>query len=170
MTIAPVEASRSSYNGLLVFGFIAIAIAADGRWWCIACRAGCGARRRGIAGFLIRRRPASIPAAVSPSRCGGCLARWCSERRETVDMPAPGDNRPAQYRAADRRPDLGHALCPARAGCGLGRGPCQRAAVPDDPALSGLRLRRPGRAAAGADAMAMTTDGPVGAAGAAVSR
>ena len=80
MTIVPVEAGRSSYNGVLA------SLLSRPPWRsrpasCIAWRPErCGVRRRGIAAFRTRRRLASTPPRVLPSRCGGCLARWYSGR------------------------------------------------------------------------------------------
>ena len=81
LSIVPVEESRSSYNGLLVFLFI------GARWLsaspCIALPRGpSGAARPGIAAFPIRARPPNIPPAASPSRSGACSARSCSGARE----------------------------------------------------------------------------------------
>jgi hydrogenase-4 component B len=79
MTIAPVEAGRSSYNGLLVFAFIgASMLLASG----IVHRLGSRAVRRAGVGLRLSgpgtRQP--VLRRVSPSRSGGCLARWYSGR------------------------------------------------------------------------------------------
>ena len=65
LTIVPIAQSRSSYNGLLLFVFIALAagLAADviHRWASAATRR----PRRGIAAFPMRARPRSTPPAAS---------------------------------------------------------------------------------------------------------
>jgi hydrogenase-4 component B len=95
LTIAPVEASRSSYNGLLVFAFIAasvlLTVAAVHR----------------LASRAIRRGPAwdcGFPNAAPTSQyTAGSFAQPLRrvfgsvlfQASETVDMPPPGDNRAA---------------------------------------------------------------------------
>ena len=94
LSIVPIAESRSSYNGLLVFVFIAVSasLAADGHPPLRLARA--AARRRpGIAAFPIRARRPSTPPPASPSRSAACSAPWCSARASTVDMPPPGDMR-----------------------------------------------------------------------------
>ncbi|MGO9686349.1 MAG: hydrogenase 4 subunit B, partial [Beijerinckiaceae bacterium] len=96
LSIVPIAESRSSYNGLLVFVFIAFSALAAAR---IIHRFASHALRRGPAwdcGF-----PASSPATqytadsfAQPIRrvFGGAAFH----ARERVDMPAPGDLRPAR--------------------------------------------------------------------------
>jgi hydrogenase-4 component B len=96
MTIAPVGASRSSYNGLLVFAFIAIAILVT-----------VGAVHR-LASRAVRRAPAwdcgfpdptpssQYTAASFAQPIRRVFATVLFRSQETVDMPAPGDNRPAR--------------------------------------------------------------------------
>jgi formate hydrogenlyase subunit 3/multisubunit Na+/H+ antiporter MnhD subunit len=95
MTIAPVEASRSSYSGLLVFAFIAgsilVTVAAVHRF---ASRA-------------VRRAPAwdcgfPDPTPASQYSAGSfaqplrrVFGTVLFQASETVDMPPPGDNRAA---------------------------------------------------------------------------
>jgi hydrogenase-4 component B len=95
MTIAPVEASRSSYNGLLVFTFIgtsmALAVTVVHR----------------LASRELRRAPAWDCGFLDPSPASQYSAGSFAQplRRvfgtvlfrssEVVDMPPPGDNRPA---------------------------------------------------------------------------
>jgi hydrogenase-4 component B len=95
MTIAPVEASRSSYNGLLVFAFIAASM---------LLTAGIVHR---LASRAVRRAPAWDCGFPDPTPAGQYTAASFAQplRRvfgtvlfrssETVDMPPPGDNRPA---------------------------------------------------------------------------
>jgi hydrogenase-4 component B len=96
LTIAPVEAGRSSYNGLLVFGFIAVSMLLTST---VIHRLGSRAIRRAPAwdcGF-----PDPTPASqYSPASFAQPLRRVFAtlvfRSSETVDMPAPGDNRPAR--------------------------------------------------------------------------
>jgi hydrogenase-4 component B len=95
LTIAPVAASRSSYNGLLVFAFIAasmlVTITAVHR---LASRA----TRRAPAwdcGFPDPTRASQYSAASFAQPLRRVFATVLFRSSETVDMPAPGDNRPA---------------------------------------------------------------------------
>ena len=96
LSIVPIAESRSSYNGLLVFGFIAIS--AGLAVFCIH-RFASRATRRGPAwdcGFpeVAADMQYSGNSFAQPiRRVFGSLA---FEARETVDMPAPGDPRPAR--------------------------------------------------------------------------
>ena len=58
--------------------------------------------------------------------------------REQVEMPPPGDTRPARLTVQMTRPDLGLALCAARRRHQLRRRPAQPPAVPDHPPISQL--------------------------------
>jgi formate hydrogenlyase subunit 3/multisubunit Na+/H+ antiporter MnhD subunit len=94
MTIVPVEASRSSYNGLLVFGFIIASIVLT-TW--VVHRLSRGVRRSPAwdCGF-----PDAAPASqYSADSFAQPLRRVFGtvvfRSRETVDMPAPGDHRAA---------------------------------------------------------------------------
>jgi hypothetical protein len=96
LTIAPVEASRGSYNGLLVFAFIAgsmlVTILAIHRF----------------ASRTVRRGPAwdcgfPDPTPASQYSAGSfaqplrrVFGTVLFHATETVDMPPPGDNRPAR--------------------------------------------------------------------------
>ena len=95
MTVAPVQASRSSYNGLLVFAFIAasmlLSVAVVHR----------------LASRAVRRAPAwdcgfPDPTPASQYTAGSfaqplrrVFATVLFRSSETVDMPPPGDNRAA---------------------------------------------------------------------------
>ena len=132
LSIVPIAESRSSYNGLLVFVFIAIStlaaveiihrFASRAR----APRSGLGLRLSGR-----RARPRNTPPAASPSRSAASSATSCSCAREHVDMPPPGDTAAG---AADRhapRPRLGHDLCSGRQRHLVRRREAQPSAVPD---------------------------------------
>ena len=155
LTIVPVEASRSSYNGLLVFAFITASMLLT---VVVVHRLASRAVRRTPAwdcGFP-DPTPASQYTAVSFAqpmrRVFGTVVFRSSE---TVDMPAPGDNRPASIVRHISDPIWDSIYAPLGRGVGWVADHRQLSAIPDDKALSGLRLRRPGRAAAGADTMAM---------------
>jgi len=97
LSIAPVAESRSSYNGLLVFVFIAVS----------ALLAAVAVHR--FASAVIRRAPAwdcgfpnadpdtqySAESFAQPIR--RVFANLAFRARERVDMPAPGDRRPAVH-------------------------------------------------------------------------
>jgi formate hydrogenlyase subunit 3/multisubunit Na+/H+ antiporter MnhD subunit len=91
-TIAPVEASRSSYNGLLVFGFITVSV--------LLTVAAVHRLSRGV-----RTAPAwdcgfPDPSPATQYAAGGfaqpvrrVFGSVLFRARDTVDMPEPGDNR-----------------------------------------------------------------------------
>ena len=96
LTIVPVAASRSSYNGLLVFGFIAAST-----WMAVLAvhRFASRALRRGPAwdcGFPDPRPETQYTAASFAQPIRRVFGTMVFETRETVDMPAPGDTRPAR--------------------------------------------------------------------------
>jgi hydrogenase-4 component B len=96
LSIVPVAVSRSSYNGLLVFAFIAIS----------AMLAAYAIHR--LASHAVRRGPAWDCGFPEPSPATQYTASSFAQpirrvfgtvvfqARETVDMPAPGDLRPAR--------------------------------------------------------------------------
>jgi hydrogenase-4 component B len=95
LTITPVEASRSSYNGLLVFGFIGgsilVTIAAIHRF-------GSRAVQRGPAwdcGFPDPTPMSQYSADSFAQPLRRVFGSVVFRAGETVDMPAPGDNRAA---------------------------------------------------------------------------
>ncbi len=104
LTIVPVAASRSSYNGLLVLAFIA------------ASAGLCAAAIHQFASRQLRRAPAWDCGAPDPSpRTQYTAASFAQPirrvfgtvlfaAREVVDMPAPGDPRPARYEAVVHDP------------------------------------------------------------------
>ena len=97
LSLIPLSASRSSYNGLMVFLFIAFAAVAS------------AAVVRTLASRAVRRAPAwdcgfpdSRPITqYSPSSFAQPLRRvfgtMLFRARETVEMPAPGDPAPARF-------------------------------------------------------------------------
>ena len=95
LTITPVEAGRSSYNGLLVFAFISASTLITVT---IVHRFGSRQVRRGPAwdcGFpdpTLASQYSAASFAQPLRRVFGGIAFAASE---TVDMPPPGDNRPA---------------------------------------------------------------------------
>ena len=104
LSIAPVAESRSSYNGLLVFLFIVLSATLAAASSTVSPPPRCGARLPGIAAFPIRRPRRNIQRKASRSRSGACSGRspsWCEER---IDMPPPGETRPARLdlRLSDR--------------------------------------------------------------------
>ena len=128
LTVVPVSASRSSYNGLLVLLFIAFS--AGGRSLRDPpLRLACRAPRAGLGLRLSRSRarsPSTAPAA-SRSRSAGCSARWrfAPASRSTCRRPAISARRAWRYacriwsgRASTRRsrarsasPPTGSTIC-----------------------------------------------------------
>ena len=95
MTIAPVEASRSSYNGLLIFAFIAASMLLT---TAIVHRLASRAVRRAPAwdcGFPDPTPLSQYTAASFAQPLRRVFATVLFRSSETVDMPSPGDNRPA---------------------------------------------------------------------------
>ena len=94
-TIAPIAESRSSYNGLLVFGFIAVSAIAAVQ---VIHHFASSALRRGPAWDCGYPEPSPATQYTADSfaqpvrRVFGAVFR----ARERVDMPAPGDPRPAR--------------------------------------------------------------------------
>jgi hydrogenase-4 component B len=96
LTVTPVEASRGSYNGLLVFAFIAASILIT----VLAVHR--------FASRVVRRAPAwdcgfpdpTVASQYSAASFAQPLRRVFGtvlfQAHETVDMPPPGDNRPAR--------------------------------------------------------------------------
>jgi hydrogenase-4 component B len=104
LSIAPIAAARSSYNGLLVFVFVAMS----------ASLAATAIHR--LASAALRRAPAwdcgfpqSDPATQYTAESFSQPIRrvfggFAFRARETVDMPAPGETRAAVFRLALRDP------------------------------------------------------------------
>jgi hydrogenase-4 component B len=95
LTIVPVEASRSSYNGLLVFAFITASILVT-----VAAvhRFGSRVLRRAPAwdcGFPDPTPVSQYSAASFAQPLRRVFGTVLFQASETVDMPPPGDNRPA---------------------------------------------------------------------------
>ena len=156
LTIVPVAQSRSSYNGLLVFLFIAAS--ASMMAWAI----------HRFASHALRRAPAwdcGFPDASPVTQyTAGSFAQPIRRvfgsvvfrAHETVTMPPPGDVAPARIEKSIQRPGVGHAVCTYRRRRAARGGRAEPPAVPDDPAVPWLRLRRAGAAAVGVGAMAVS--------------
>ena len=153
LSIVPIAESRSSYNGLLVFFFIAFS----------ALLAAFVIHR--LASSKIRRAPAwdcgfpeadpitqySAESFAQPVR--RVYAGFAFRAEEKIDMPPPGDLRPARFEALPARPRVGAFLCAGdrrRAGCGQS---AERAAIPHHSPISESGLRRPGVPSAGSRLM-----------------
>ena len=156
LSIVPVAQSRSSYNGLLVFLFIAASA------WLTAVavhRFASRALRRGPAwdcGFPDPSPATQYTAGSFAQPIRRVFGTLVFRARETVTMPPPGDMAPARIEKAIHDPVWETLYAPIAGGVGCGRRRAEPPAVPDDPPLSGVRLRRVGAAAAGAGAMAVT--------------
>jgi formate hydrogenlyase subunit 4 len=155
LSIVPIAASRSSYDGLLVFVFIAM----SGMLAAFAIHR--------LASDRLRRAPAWDCGYPDPSPATQYTATSFAEpirrvfgtvmfrAREQVEMPryAPG----AAHRADDR-PDLGLALCAACRRRQRRRRPAQPPAVSHHPPISHAGFLRPGYSAPGARRMVLIRD------------
>lgn len=104
LTIVPVAEARSSYNGLLVLLFIAVSAGL------------CALAIHQFASKAVRRAPAWDCGSPDPSPVTQYTASSFAQpirrvfgslllgARETVDMPEPGDVRPARYESVVRDP------------------------------------------------------------------
>ncbi|MFA5122607.1 hydrogenase 4 subunit B [Zavarzinia sp.] len=102
LTIVPVMESRSSYNGLLVFGFI-VASASIAAF--VIHRLASGTIRRAPpwdCGFPNTDPATQYTAASFAQPIRRVFGASLFRARETVDMPAPGDPRPARHTLAWR--------------------------------------------------------------------
>ena len=115
LSIVPVSASRSSYNGLLIFAFLVLA-ASFAAW--IIHRVASRAMRR--APFWDCGYPGAGPIAqysatslAQPIR--RVFATVVFDAREQVDMPPPGDTRAATIHRTIRDPVWDFAYAPAAA-------------------------------------------------------
>jgi NADH:ubiquinone oxidoreductase subunit 5 (subunit L)/multisubunit Na+/H+ antiporter MnhA subunit len=96
LSIVPVAASRSSYNGLLVFVFIALSASLTAF---VVHRLGSRAVRRGAAwdcGFPDPSPMTEYTAASFAQPIGRVFGTLVFQAHESVDMPPPGDMRPAR--------------------------------------------------------------------------
>jgi hypothetical protein len=112
LSIVPIAEARSSYNGLLVLAFIA------------ASAALCAIAIHQFASRQVRRAPAWDCGAPDPSPATQYTAASFAQPigrvfgglllgvRETVDMPAPGELRPARYEVTIRDPVWGYLYAP----------------------------------------------------------
>ena len=80
LSIVPIAESRSSYNGLLVFLFMAISARSRPPRSTVSPPIGCGARRPGIAAIPIRVPQRNTPRRALPSRSAACSAQCCFAR------------------------------------------------------------------------------------------
>ncbi|TPI46213.1 hydrogenase 4 subunit B [Mesorhizobium sp. B2-9-1] len=98
LSIVPIAESRSSYNGLLVFGFIAISASLAAFF---IHRFASHALRRGIAwgcGFADAVPAAQYTAVSFAQPIRRVFGSFAFRARETVEMPAPGSLDPARLR------------------------------------------------------------------------
>jgi formate hydrogenlyase subunit 3/multisubunit Na+/H+ antiporter MnhD subunit len=96
LSIVPVAASRSSYNGLLVFVFIALSASLTAF---LVHRLGSRAVRRGPAwdcGFPDLSPATEYTAGSFAQPIRRVFGTLVFQAQESVDMPAPGDMRPAR--------------------------------------------------------------------------
>lgn len=104
LSIAPVAESRSSYNGLLVFLFVAATTAGAAM---LARRFGAGPVRRAPpwdCGFPEPSPAAQYTADSFAQPIRRVFGQIVFRAREEVEMPPPGDVRPARFAAVVRDP------------------------------------------------------------------
>ena len=115
LSIVPIAESRSSYNGLLVFLFIAVsgtlAAFAIHR---LASDTAAPRARPGIAAIPIASPATQYTADSFAQPIRRVFGTVVFRAREHVDMPPPGDTRPARLTVELRDLDLGCALCADR--------------------------------------------------------
>jgi hydrogenase-4 component B len=102
LSIVPVAEARSSYNGWLVFAFIALSASAAAL---VIHRFASGARRRGPAwdcGFPDPDPATQYTAGSFAQSIRRVYGTWIFAAREKVEMPAPGSVTPARHTASLR--------------------------------------------------------------------
>ncbi|HBK07961.1 MAG TPA: hydrogenase 4 subunit B [Acetobacteraceae bacterium] len=117
MTIAPVEASRSSYNGLLVFGFVTASILLT---VAVVHRLSRGVRRGPAwdCGFPDPTTASQYSAASFAQPLRRVFATVVFQASDTVVMPPPGDNRAASIVRRIRDPIWDTVYAPLGRGVG----------------------------------------------------
>ena len=158
LSIVPIAESRSSYNGLLVFAFIALAtLAAVEVIHRFASRSlrrgpawGCGYPDPGLATQY------SAGSFAQPMR--RVFASQVFLAREHVDMPSPGDQRAARLTVEMSDLVWDWLYAPIAGLVGDHRRQAQPLPVPDHPQISEPRLRGTPRPAPGAVAMVVRVD------------
>ncbi len=119
---------------------------------------GCAARRPGTAAIPMRVRRPNTPPSSFAQPIRRVFGTVVFRAREHVEMPPPGDMRPARLTVDLRDLDLGRALRADRRRRRLRRRPAQSSAVPDHPPVPQPGLRRARAPAAGARDMAVILD------------
>ena len=97
LTIVPIDAARSSYNGLAVFLFTAFAASAAGF---VIRRVATGAIRRAPAwdcGYVDSSSALQYTASSFAQPIRRVFGTWMFRARETVSMPRPGEIRAAHF-------------------------------------------------------------------------
>ena len=160
LTIVPIAESRSSYNGLLVFLFVALSgsIAAFAIHRLASRRL---ATRTGLGLRLSRREPGNAIHCLE--LCPADPARFrhesCSARAKSVDMPPPGAMAPGAASLSNCAIWFGMTLYAPVASCvGFAAERLNRPAIPDDPPLSHAGFCGAGISAFGARDMALIRD------------
>jgi formate hydrogenlyase subunit 3/multisubunit Na+/H+ antiporter MnhD subunit/formate hydrogenlyase subunit 4 len=155
LTVVPVSAARSSYNGLLVLLFVVLSASAAA--YVIHRFASHAVRRAlGLGLRLSRSEPyhpvqrRQLRAADSPGLRHACLSGARAGRHATARRPPPGTVAPAHA-----GPGLGGHLRAGRGRGRLRRRPAEPPSVPDHPPLFDPGLPGPGLPFAGARDMAL---------------
>ena len=158
LSIVPIAESRSSYNGLLVFVFMAM----SGVLAAFAIHRLASDRLRRSAAWDCGYPDPSPLTQYSASSFAQPIRRVFGtilfSAREIGDMPPPGSTQPARLTVANARSDLGHALRADRRLHRLCRRAAERAAIPHHPQLPHAGLLGAGAAASGARDMELIRD------------
>ena len=157
LSIVPIAESRSSYNGLLVFLFIAFSALAR-RAGHPSLRLGQAAARSGLGLRLspIRARQTQYTASSFAQPIRRVFGTLVFRAREQVEMPPPGDMRPARLVVRPHAISIWDALyAPVAGAVGYVADRLNRLQFLTIRRYLELRLRRAGRPAAGARDMAM---------------
>ena len=138
LSIVPIAESRSSYNGLLVFVFIAISASlAAFAIHRFASRRAAPRAAPGIAAFPIRARSTQYTAGSFAQPIRRVFGTLVFRAREQVDMPPPGDTRPARFVVVLQRSRLGlRSTRPIAGGVDVRGRPAQRCSSSPSAAIS----------------------------------
>ena len=158
LSIVPVAESRSSYNGLLVFAFIAISTIVTVE---VIHRFASRAVRHGPAwdcGFPDPSPATQYTADSFAQPIRRVFGEVVFQATERVDMPPPGDARPARLVVVVRDLIWEALYAPIAAMVAIGAEQAQPAAVPHHPPVPEPGVRGPGRPPAGGVGMALIRD------------
>ena len=158
LSIVPIAESRSSYNGLLVMVFITVTASLAVY---VIHRFASRALRRGPAwgcGFSDATPAAQYSGVSFAQPIRRVFGTLLFHARDHVEMPPPGDIRPARLRIELHDLVWSGIYAPIADAVGFSSDTAQPPAIPDHPAISQPGLRHPRHAAAGARDMVVISD------------